>query len=283
MRIPLDAVPPGIQLISAEKNVVAETNSVYRCKGKRNNHDMAFYMKVGKPGHPTMENEAQVLQELVGHALPVPRILWYERGRREYMALEEMQGTILSDLINPSHPLYDPDHIERLLFAYGEALATIHSLPIEWRPFRRTELYGFVGDEEQVEDPRYREIVLWLEGNPVGRGPDVFVHGDLNTANVLFHHAQLSGIIDWEFSGAGWREYDLAWILRQRKNYLNTRRERDSLLDGYESGASFDPDALRWCEVQNYLHIANWAGNRFPAYRTFALEKARQMMFAGYN
>ncbi len=283
MRIPLEALPPGISLISAEKNLIAETNSVYRCEGKKNNRDMAFYMKVGKPGHPTMENEYQILTELCAHPVPVPKVLWYERDRREYMALQEVQGTNLADLINPAHSRYDPLNTLKLLYAYGEALGTIHSLRLDWRPFRRSELYGFIGDESLATDLAAREVVLWLETNPVRRSEDVFVHGDLNTANVLFSRGQITGIIDWEFSGLGWREYDLAWILRQRKNYLNTERERESLLAGYASKASWDPDALRWCEVLNYLHIAHWAGERFPAYRLFALEMARKAMFAGYE
>jgi len=283
MRIPVEAVPPGITLINAEKNLIAETNSVYRCEGKKNNRNVSFYMKVGKLGHETMRNEFEVLKELSGYNLPVPRVLWYSQDRREYMALSEVKGHNLSDLINPKHPEYDQLHVYELLRRYGEVLAEIHSLPISWEPFRRTELYDFISDEIESEDIAVRDIVLWLQSNPPHRTPDVFVHGDLNTANVLFSRQDLAGLIDWEFAGMGWREYDLAWVLRQRKNYLNTQYERDVLLRGYLSKASFDEDALRWCEVMNYLHIAHWSGERFPAYRIFALEKAREMMFAGFE
>jgi aminoglycoside phosphotransferase (APT) family kinase protein len=282
MRIPAEAIPPGIQLINAEKNSIAETNNVYRCEGKKNSRDVSFYMKVGKTGHASMKNEYEVLNALAAFVIPAPHVLWYEQGRREYMALEELPGRNLSDLLNPRHADYEPLFINRLLRRYGEVLAEIHELAFDWRPFGRSELYGLIGDEAEMESIEAQEILLWLEANPPLRGKDVFVHGDLNTANILFHRLELSGLIDWEFAGMGWREYDLAWILRQRKNYMNTAKERESLLNGYLSKATFDPQALRWCEVLNYLHISHWAGDRFPAYRTFSLEKARQMMFDGF-
>ncbi|MCC7420834.1 MAG: phosphotransferase [Planctomycetaceae bacterium] len=33
------------------------------------------------------------------------------------------------------------------------------------------------------------------------------------------HERQVSGILDWEFAGVGWGEYDLAWVLgRERRS-----------------------------------------------------------------
>ena len=103
------------------------------------------------------------------------------------------------------------------------------------------------------------------------------MHGDFNTASVLFSDASISGVIDWEFAGMGWREYDLAWALRARTVFLNTREEREAILKGYRLHASFDATYLRWCEVLNYLHFAYWARERESEYASFALEKARDL------
>lgn len=282
MNIPVEAIPPGARLISAERNSIAETNNVFRCLGERNGKQFPFYVKLGKTGRVSMENEHEVLDALSRLSLPVPKVLTYGRTKREFMALSEMPGLSLSDLLDPKCEEYRPHMTGKLLFAYGEILAEIHSTPIEWKPFVRTNLYSFLGEEAR-EEIEFREVVLWLTANPVLPGPSVFVHGDLNTANILFSRGEVTAVLDWEFAGMGFREYDLAWVLRQRKNYMNTPKEREQLLAGYRSKAAYDEDLLRWCEVMNYLHIAYWAGDRFPSYRAFALGKARERMFAGFE
>ena len=90
------------------------------------------------------------------------------------------------------------------------------------------------------------------------------------------HDGALSGVVDWEFAGRGWREQDLAWVLRARTAFLNTPAERDALLQGYREHASYDEEALRWCEVLNYLHFAYWSREDEPEYTAYALHKARE-------
>ena len=101
------------------------------------------------------------------------------------------------------------------------------------------------------------------------------MHGDLNTASVLFQDRIVTGVVDWEFAGTGWREYDLAWVLRARKAFLNTLEERQAILAGYGEHTLYDADALRWCEVLNYLHFAYWCKDETPADASFFIEKAQ--------
>jgi aminoglycoside phosphotransferase (APT) family kinase protein len=107
----------------------------------------------------------------------------------------------------------------------------------------------------------------------------VFVHGDFNTASVLFQNDSISGVTDWEFAGSGWREYDLAWALRARSRLLNTQVERDAILDGYRQRSTYHEEALRWCEALNYLHFPYWSRENEPSYTSFAFEPA--MVIAG--
>jgi aminoglycoside phosphotransferase (APT) family kinase protein len=146
----------------------------------------------------------------------------------------------------------------------------------------RTALYSFLGEEE-VDDSRFREIVLWLQHNPPPETDTVFVHGDLNDANALVEEGRITAILDWESAGLGWREYELAWILRERRNYMNTTESRQAFLEGYSSVTSYDEDALRWCEVMNCLHVAFWCKDKYPNFMDFNLAKAREAMFAGFE
>jgi aminoglycoside phosphotransferase len=162
------------------------------------------------------------------------------------------------------------------LRAYGECLARIHNLTIPWTSQKRLRLYNLIGEEE-VDDERFRQLVSWLQQNKVNSTSDVFVHGDYNTASVLFHNDAISGVIDWEFAGSGWREYELAWALRARLSFLNTEPERQAILDGYLRYSTYDEKSLRWCEVLNYLHFAYWGIKRGSDYTPFALDRAEKL------
>jgi aminoglycoside phosphotransferase (APT) family kinase protein len=281
-KLPDAIVPSGIALKTVEKNTVAEVNNVYRCEGKRNGRPISFYLKVSRNGKRNMGNEYRALELLRERGLPVPRVLWSGEGPQEYMALEEVRGTVLRELLNPKSESYSRALKTRYLRKYGEALARIHSVDVDWQPQKRSNFYDFLG-EQRLPDLRYRELVIWLEANPISDRDYCFVHGDLNTANVIFSRGEVSGLLDWEYAGKGWREYDLAWILRAERTYLNTDEERNAVLEGYSSVASYDPEALRWCEVMNYLHVAYLSRDRMPGYEEFALEKGREISFKGFE
>jgi len=282
MRVPDYAIPPDVRVFRAERNRIAEVNSVYRCVGKKRSSDLTFYLKVTKGLEHSIENERRALLELSGHPVPVPRVLWHGKERREFLALEEMPGIILRDVLNPLSPHHEALRTNDILREVGEIIATLHSLPVRWDAQKRRSLYSFLGEEE-IEDVRFREIVLWLKANPPPPMKEVFTHGDLNDANILIHRTQVSAILDWESAGMGWKEYELAWVLRERRNYLNTEKARQSLLEGYQSKMPVDFDALRWCEVMNCMHVAYWCKDVYPNYMDFNLNNARAAMFRGYE
>jgi aminoglycoside phosphotransferase (APT) family kinase protein len=132
--------------------------------------------------------------------------------------------------------------------------------------------------EEHFEDRRFRELVQWLYDNEPPDKNLVFVHGDFNTANVLISNGAVSGVLDWEFAGIGWKEYELAWALRARTRFLNSAEERAAVLTGYESTGTYDASQLRWCEVLNYLHFAGWSRRNTSDYCSFALSRAAALL-----
>ncbi len=134
-------------------------------------------------------------------------------------------------------------------------------------------MYGFMG-EEDAADPRFRTLVNWLGSHEVAPRDYVFVHGDYNTANILCKDGIISGLVDWEFAGRGWKEYELAWMLRARMTFLNTSAEREAFLAGYCRNGHYDPKALRWCEVLNYLHDAYDSQKINSPYFDFSLARA---------
>jgi Ser/Thr protein kinase RdoA (MazF antagonist) len=270
-------LPPGFELVDAVRNADGETNHVYRCQLRVDAQPVTAFIKIGRTPSAGLFNEFQILRQLEMSGLPVPRVRWFDEIAQNVLITEALPGRLIWDYLDPRRELYHPDQALTLLSAYGESLARIHALPVAWQPQVRNHLHRLIG-QEQIDDKRFREICGWVMQHPHYQGEivdPVFVHGDLNTASVLIQDHAVSGIVDWEFAGQGWREFDLAWILRARQAFLNTPQEREAILGGYSKHASYDHEALRLCEVLVYLHFAHWTGAR--DYRDFALEKARQL------
>jgi aminoglycoside phosphotransferase (APT) family kinase protein len=180
-------------------------------------------------------------------------------------------------VVDPRREHYERAKVFERLRAYGRTLGMIHSLPIDWCTQGRQHLENLIG-EENLQDGRFEELVRWLRMNEPQSRNQAFVHGDFNTANVLIDDCAVSGVLDWEFAGRGWREYDLAWALRSRITFFNSDKERSAILSGYGSTASYDMGQLKWCEILNSLHFASWSADKAPEYTSFALARARERL-----
>lgn len=268
-------LPPELELLSVTRNTVGDTNDVFFCQARFQGRAVDAYVKIARHPGDCLANERAVLEALGASAVPVARVLWYASEPRAVLVLEALRGNVLWDYIDPRRGHYDQHKVPAYLQSYGECLATIHELPLAWAAQKRPRLGDLIG-EQDTGDRRFEEPVSWLRGHAPPVRDEVFVHGDLNTASVLYENVRLTGVIDWEFAGRGWREYDLAWILRARTAFLNTQAERDAILEGYRRHSSYDEAALRWCEVLNYLHFAYWDRQDDPAYTAFALQRAAE-------
>ena len=266
-------LPDALSIHFIERNVYGETNDVFLCRGEFDGRMITVYIKVNKDPQLNLSNEQAILNELKHTDVPVPEVLWYGGEKNEVLIVDAMKGDMIWDYIDPRRRLYDRDQALLHLHAYGDCLAQIHGLDIVWPPQKRSQLHGLIG-EESVDDDRFRHLVSWLNANNTISPGQVFVHGDFNTANVLFENNSLSGVVDWELAGSGWREYDLARALRARLQFQNTEAEREAILNGYKQSSFYDEKALQWCEVINYLHFAYWSKENVPDYASFSLDRA---------
>lgn len=276
MQLPDVILPAAFRFTSIERDAAGETNDVYRCTGEFDGRPLAAYVKVAKRANSSLANERAILERLAATAIPVPRVLWYGDAPREVLVLEALPGEMVWEYIDPRRELFRAETLPAYLHAYGACLGQIHALALGWSSQKRPRLYELIG-EEAVTDPRFQRLVSWVRSHATRPGLSTFVHGDLNTASVLFRDGRVSGVVDWEFAGTGWREYDLAWVLRARTAFLNTRPEREAILSGYRLHSSYEPAVLRYCEVLNYLHFAYWCREAEPDYTSFALGRAAEL------
>jgi len=273
-------LPAAFKFDSVEKNTFGVTNDVYFAKGALDGRAVSAYIKVNKDPQLSLSNEREILGALAGKGFSVPAVLWYGGKQKDVLVVEAMPGRMIWDYIDPRRSHYDAPKAISYLHVYGECLARIHGLLLTWPPQIRSRLHGLIW-EENVADKRFKRLVSWVKSNARVPSEKVFVHGDFNTASVLFDQDSISGILDWEFAGTGWREYDLAWALRARKAFLNTPAEREAILNGYRAHARYDETALRFCEVLNYLHFAHWNNDRDSTDTSFILDRA--MCMAGLS
>jgi len=269
-------LPHALKIASLERNLIGETNDVFFCKGEFDGRPVSAYIKVNKHPQLSLSNEREALSALADAGLPVPSVLWYGGKQNDVLIVEAMAGRMIWDYVDPRRGSYDAGKALAYLHTYGECLARIHGIAISWAPQRRPRLHGLIG-EENLADERFKSLASWIMANDTVCPGPAFVHGDFNVASVLFENDSISGIIDWEFAGTGWREYDLAWALRARSAFLNTEPERNAILNGYGAHSAYNETALRFCEVLNYLHFAFWSKDAAPAYTSFALDRAMDM------
>jgi len=267
------SVPDNIELRSVEQVFTGEHNQCFRCGGSIDGNPGSFFLKVYHKPEINLPIERDILPRLAGFGIPVPKVLFEQDGEVSCLGLTSITGDILQDFIDPRRPGYRSAEVLEHLEKYGEILARIHSLPMETTPLTRRGLYALsVAERSHFSDQP--DLLGWLDRNAPTEADEVFAHGDLHTAHVFFEHGEVSGVIDWESAGMGWREFDLAWILRSRQAFLNSPEEREAILKGYSRHGTWDNAALNWCEVLVYLHYAFWMRESDCGYEAFALERA---------
>ena len=119
-----------------------------------------------------------------------------------------------------------PDDLASAAVALGEFLAALHvpappeapvnpfrGGPLADRASRVTEHLGLIASGTEAGAAR----AIWASAMEADQwaGPPAWVHGDLHPANILVHHGQLSGVLDFGDLTAGDPAADLSvgWML----------------------------------------------------------------------
>lgn len=70
---------------------------------------------------------------------------------------------------------------------------------------------------------------------------------------------KISGILDWELSGYGNKEFDIAWsiINRPSQNFLKTKKEINAFIQGYKEIGICNFDYIKYYMIQIYLYFYN--------------------------
>jgi aminoglycoside phosphotransferase (APT) family kinase protein len=146
----------------------------------------------------------------------------------------------------------------------GRVLAQVQAVPSD----RLTDLPSvFDGSKAQDEltgplAPRIRS--RWSD---VIESPEVLVHGDYWSGNVVWRDRRLTGIVDWSGAARGPRGYDVGWC-RLDLVLLFDERIADVFLAAYEDGIgqSFADVVLwdGWAVARSQDNVETWTPNYAP-------------------
>lgn len=154
-------------------------------------------------------------------------IIDYSFNKPKHILTKEDEGQRLSHILGNNEDMESLKYMK----AYGELLAKIHSIEMVEIPVKPRNImppHSFYVDNGL----EYIEKFL-LESKLEDR--KCFIHGDCHYANILWKGYNVSCLLDYELSGYGSREYDLAWalVLRPGQKFLQTKEERDIFLESY--------------------------------------------------
>ena len=229
-------------------------NDVFDCVGTlKSGENVNFIIKSERGNFANFDNEIKILNTITD--FPIPKII--ETGKINnfrYIVMNKMEGEKLSDIFNENK---DMDK-KKYLFLYGQELAKIHKININWDIARQRDINDVPSTEfyKDLNDWECKTI-KYLEKTKPTIVMDTFIHGDFHYGNILWQGYNISAILDWEYSGLGFKEQDIAWalVLRPDQKFMDNLLDYKAFLEGYNSIEDFDYIKLKWCLINGLLHF----------------------------
>ncbi|MGN1000536.1 MAG: phosphotransferase family protein [Bacilli bacterium] len=234
-------------------------NDVVECNCFINNISFNVFIKIERSRMANFMIEAKHLEILYrsGYLANIPEI--YEVGKvkdKMYLVLEKMEGERLSNIFNENISFKEK---KRYLINYGRMLAKIHKIPCYKFDFAKQRIINDFPKERDYKniDEFIKPYIIYLKNNKPDMNANIFIHGDFHYANILWKNKEISAILDFEYSGRGFKEQDIAWAcaLRPTQHFMNDVQDIKCFLRGYLSDGIFDYNNLKWCLINAYCHF----------------------------
>lgn len=230
-------------------------NDVFHVKGIHNNEEITAYIKVARQKGAAIENEVAIIQQL---DIPViPRILDADFGEHPFSITTDMPGLRLSTIVGDNNGMTSLEYMEE----YGETLGLIHKSRITANPVADRRFFH-VPSDEMLEKLDLSYLKSYFVNMPTDT-TTVFCHGDFHYANLLWKDHHISGILDFELSGYGNRDFDIAWSLIRRpgQQFLKTKEEQNLFLAGYSKHGQYHAQNVQYYMAQIYVYFLSFCGD----------------------
>lgn len=226
-------------------------NDVFHARGIYKGEEITAYIKAARHKDSAIENEVSILSQLDDSIFP--KVLDADFANGGFSVTTDLPGLRLSNIVDANEDMVSLSYME----AYGEALGKLHGMkPTASQQADRKFHHPPTHDMLESLDLAYLE--KYFQKTPAN-AKTVFCHGDFHYANVLWQDHRISAILDFELSGYGNRDMDIAWaiFLRPGQRFLKTQEEREKFLNGYRKFGIYDEAAVQYYTAQFYVWFLN--------------------------
>lgn len=212
------------------------------------------FIKIERSKISDFENEYKILTKLLeeNKYTKIPKV--YEYGiynNKKYLVLEAVKGERLSEILDKE---LDTEIKEKMLERYGKELAVLHSIKLNKinKALQRTINKAPAEYNEEIS-----KYLKYLKDNTQNIQYNTFIHGDFHYANILWNNNNISYVLDFEYSGLGFKEQDIAWslILRPGQKFMNNISDINHFIKGYLTIGQINFTSLKWCLINGYCHF----------------------------
>lgn len=257
-------------------------NDVFECIGTLNTGEkINFVLKSERGSFANFDNEIKILNTL--NDFPIPKVIETEKiNDFRYIVMSKMEGEKLSDIFKTNQKADKT----RYLFMYGKALAQIHKTNLKWDIAKQRDINDIPNTKLYKDlDSWELDVINYLKQTKPQIVMNTFIHGDFHYGNILWEEYKISAILDWEYSGLGFKEQDIAWalILRPEQQFMDNFNDYNDFLKGYKTVNSFDSQKLKWCLInglmQFYLMNKNTKNSSYLTKLKSLIEKLKEYNF----
>jgi hypothetical protein len=204
-------------------------NDVFHAKVIHQGIETTAFIKVERQFGADISNEIDIISKLPYHFCP--KILDYSLEDPKFIATEEVIGERLS-YIFAKNPDTDVRHY---LSKQASVLSDIHGIKLNCELVKDRKFF-FIPTGDYCAKRGIDCVHEFLISNEPMNPEKCFVHGDFHYANILWRNFNISCVLDYELSGYGIREFDMAWsvFLRPGQKFPIFMGEVEAFLKGYK-------------------------------------------------
>jgi aminoglycoside phosphotransferase (APT) family kinase protein len=243
-------VGAGARVVGWRRLTGGLTSSVHRLTVEQNGQRRPYVLRRWLPeaGHEAhaaraVASETAVLTALEGSDVPAPRVIGSTTD-----AAHAGPAVLMTRV--PGQVFLMPRDRERWLQQMAHALARIHALQIDAKPFRSWLDPGQLSVFPEASRPDIWSAAIALVAGERPPTPTCFIHRDYQHFNLLWSRERLTGVIDWVEASVGPPDVDVGHCrLNLTVLFSADVAERFRQMYEAEAGRNVDP----WWDVHALL------------------------------
>lgn len=235
-------------------------NQVFVITGIEKQEEKRMILKYKGYEDSNIKNEVHNLSIL--HLPQIPHILEHDDSYT-YRISNFLEGERLSILVGNNEKMESLTY----LYDFGKMLGIIHKQDGNFTkaPIRS---FHYIPEYQYFKELHLENVYSYLTQHKPATLHTCFIHGDFHYANLLWSNHKISAILDFELSGFGNKEFDIAWslILRPGQKFMKTDVEYDQYMKGYKSENECDEFLVKYYMTLIYSRFIRLGDDEYKTY-----------------